>query len=113
MERNEHQIKEKRIFLKECYLLNTNKYDLLFIEDRDIKKDDINLTYEDKKVLAVLGSDYTIGEVPKEEAVVICELLKMNWEECFTCRVANFDVNANENRRVSIAIFVKEKKKEK
>ena len=76
-------------FLKECFLQKTNQYDAL-------------------RIKKFCPDALEIGS----ELQLICEeedpsYLEMKWTELYECRISRTDYNADENKRISICIFIK------
>lgn len=109
-------------FLKECYLLKTNQFDALrlkkFCPAAIEIGSELRLEYEeqeplvkDKVVAKTLGDEGTIvGVLSDEDAKDLKNYLEMKWKNLFLCRISKTDYNADENKRLSIAIFIKENK---
>lgn len=111
-------------FLKECFLQKTNQFDALEVLKTPNKLEKpTNLQFrldegEDGKKDVAL---YTISENPNEVKKIgvlssddskdIIKFLQSGWLgnslfECITCR---FDDKADENKRISVAIKIKDK----
>ena len=110
-------------FLKECFLQKTNQYDALkVLKEPSNLKVSTNLQFKlesvdegfEKKVVAL----YTVGATPQKIGVLndddakdIKKFLEAKWEDnsLFECIVSRYDDKADENKRISVAIFIKEK----
>ena len=114
------------IFLKECYLKKTNQYDALRVPNM---KDELRVTSllklsleadggETKKnVVATKDVDgengqatrYKIGVLSDDDAKDIRKFMEAGWTEdsLFECRVCKYDEKADENKRISVAIYIR------
>lgn len=105
-----------KIFFKECQIHKTNQYDgLSVIADFKLgtdlylylDKDDIQVRYKSSE-----GEDFIIGVLPKEEQEPINLFLKAAQQgenkacALFLCKVSKIDEKADENKRISIAVFI-------
>lgn len=112
-----------RMFLKECFLQKTNQFEALnVLKQPDNLKMTTNLQFKldtvdegfEKKVVSL----YTIGASPQKIGVLndddakdIKKFLEAKWDgdSLFECVVSRYDDKADENKRISVAIFIKEK----
>ena len=108
------------IYLKECYLEKTNQFQALEVL-KEIKelgtkflfKLDVN---EDGKEVSLYTQAQNpedakkIGVLNKNDAIDIKKFLEAGWNDnkLFLCKVCRFDEKADENKRISVAIYVKE-----
>lgn len=110
-------------FLKECFLQKTNQFDALrlikFCPNALEIGSELQLICEEKdpsakgKVVAkTMGEGGTIiGVLSEEDEKDIKKYLEMKWTELYECRICRTDYNADENKRISICIFVKDNNK--
>lgn len=110
----------KKIFLKECFLQKTNRYEALV----ELSKDknaldpgtplclcfDENLDKEQKLVFAkktINGNEgKTIGVLSDEDAKDIKPYLDVERTDLYECRISRYNKDGDENKRFSIAIFI-------
>lgn len=109
-------------FIKECYLQKTNQYDALCVWDK-IKKLGVKfaITFDDKEenVVARLNSDPSkvIGVISEEDSKPLKPYLEAGWNEykrndnkiekpLFVGSVSRVDDKADENKRLSICVFI-------
>lgn len=116
-------------FLKECFLQKTNQFEALRIlnEDTELMRvlklgSELTISFDKattesskKEVIAktktinkrMVG---VIGVISDEDAQQIKPFLEQGWDkDLFECRVSKFDEKADdENKRISIAIFIKD-----
>lgn len=107
------------IFLKECFLQKTNQFEALRIKkfqpeaielgaelQLTVEKDDP--AAKDKVVAKTMGdTPQIIGILSDVDVKDIRHYLEMNWNHIYLCRVSKADYNADENKRLSIAIFIR------
>lgn len=112
-------------FLKECYLKKTNQYDALRVPNMKNNLDVTSLLKlsldegaEDNKenvvvVKEITGDNeqktkYKIGVLSVDDAKEIKKFLEAGWTEdsLFECRVCKYDEKADENKRISVAIYI-------
>lgn len=112
-------------FLKECYLQKTNQFDALRVpnmkENLDVTsplklslvEDEDGCTKIVTAVKEIVRSNeqvksYTIGVLSDDDAKDIKLFLAAGWGEnvLFECRVCKFDEKADENKRISVAIYI-------
>lgn len=110
------------LYLKECYLQKTNRFDALRIikicpQALEIGSE-LQLSYEEKDpsamgriVVKTMGNNGTIvGVLSEEDEKDIKEYLVMKWNDLYECRICRNDFNADENKRISVAISIRENK---
>ncbi len=118
-------------FLKECFLQKTNQFEALRIlnEDTDLMRvlklgSELTISYDNptpnsskKEVMAKTKTINermagVVGIISDEDAQLIKPFLEQGWgDDLFECRVSKYDEKADdENKRISIAIFIKEHK---
>ena len=118
----------KKIFLKECFLQKTNRYEALDVLSKDendlklgsslflcfdekndkekklvfakTKVKDGNIEGEEKTI------EKTIGILSEEDAKEIKPYLEVGRMDLYECRISRFDKDGDENKRFSIAIFI-------
>lgn len=114
------------IFLKECYLKKTNQYDALRVPDMKTNLDVtspfkltlVEDTTDNKKYVTAIreingengAARYTIGVLSDDDAKDIKKFLEAGWTEdtLFECRVCKYDEKADENKRISVAIYIRQ-----
>lgn len=106
-------------YLKECFICETNRFDALdegvwnnLVVSKEVYFNDI----KDDRVLVKVEIDtmqYIIGVLSKEDSESIIKFIKQGWHEIFHAEICRVDKNADENKRFSIAISVKENEKKK
>ena len=109
-----------KVFLKECNVCETNRYDALTPEvwpllhetqevfldccdDEDKEKVcvKINVTIEGKE------EERKIGVLSKEESESIIKYVKMKWQSTiYNTVISRFDDKADENKRLSVVIYI-------
>lgn len=110
-------------FLEECFLQKTNQFDALKVlkkpsnlkvsTELQFKLDPVDDDSE-KKVVSLYtkgASPKKIGVLNDDDAKDIKKFLEAKWEDnsLFECIVSRYDDKADENKRISVAIFIKEK----
>lgn len=103
-------------FLLECYLQKANQYDALKVLEENgeklkmgkiltlsIDKDD-----DDKECVFAKIDENRIGCLSDEDSKIIRKFLKARWNEIFECRICRNDPEADENKRYSIVIKIKD-----
>ena len=110
----------KKIFLKECFLQKTNRYEAL--EELSYDKNaldpgtplclcfDEDLDKEQKLVFAKKtindNEGKTIGVLSDEDAKDIKPYLDVERTDLYECRISRYNKDGDENKRFSIAIFI-------
>ena len=110
----------KKIFLKECFLQKTNRYEAL--EELSNDKNaldpgsplclcfDEDLDKEQKRVFAKKtindNEGKTIGVLSDEDAKDIKPYLDVERTDLYECRISRYNKDGDENKRFSIAIFI-------
>lgn len=111
-------------FLKECFLQKTNQFEALEVIDDYRKRTGekngdgplvlgAELTLDKKEhegrlcVFAMSG-DKRIGIISEDESKDIMKYLIAGWDHIFECRISKVDEKADENKRFSVAISIKE-----
>ena len=110
----------KKIFLKECFLQKTNRYEAL--EELSNDKNaldpgtplclcfDEDLDKEQKLVLNKKtindNEGKTIGVLSDEDAKDIKPYLDVERTDLYECRISRYNKDGDENKRFSIAIFI-------
>lgn len=112
-----------RIYLKECYVQKTNQFDALEVWKQLDMGCEIDLCFDKKgeNVIARLHKDCSkvIGQLPKDESESLEPYLEVGWNKfddvskkiidvLFSGRISRFDEKADENKRISIAIFIED-----
>ena len=113
-----------KIFLKECFLQKTNQYealDVLSKDENDLKLgSSLFLCFDEKNdkekklVFAktkvkdgnIEGEEKTIGILSEEDAKEIKPYLEVGRMDLYESRISRFDMDGDENKRFSIAIFI-------
>lgn len=108
----------EKVFLKECYICETNKYDAL--NDKvwghlKVSKQ-VELNYCEKKdkdkvfILAKITGvkePKTIGALSKEDSESLIKYVEKGWGNIiFEAVISKADIDADENKRFCVAIFV-------
>jgi len=83
-------------------------------EDKDNDKD-INPEHKDKYYAKLLNNFFKIGNLSEEDATPEDKFLKARQNpedskdknDLFECRISKFDKEADEDKRISVAIFIK------
>ena len=110
----------KKIFLKECFLQKTNRYEAL--EELSNDKNaldpgtplclcfDEDLDKEQKRVFAKKtindNEGKIIGVLSDEDAKDIKPYLDVERTDLYECRISRYNKDGDENKRFSIAIFI-------
>ena len=110
----------KKIFLKECFLQKTNRYEAL--EELSNDKNaldpgtplclcfDEDLDKEQKRVFAKKtindNEGKTIGVLSDKDAKDIKPYLDVERTDLYECRISRYNKDGDENKRFSIAIFI-------
>lgn len=106
--------------MKECYVQKTNQFDALDVL-REIKEPGTPFQFklevnEDGKKEVVLYTTSNnpenikkIGILNDDDAKDIKKFLEAEWTEnkLFLCKVCRYDDKADENKRISVAIYIK------
>ena len=114
-------------FLKECYLKKTNQYDALRVPNMKdnlgvtcpLKLAFIEDTTDNKKYVTAIreiidgnghAARYKIGVLSDDDAKDIKKFMEAGWIEdsLFECRVCKYDEKADENKRISVAIYIQQ-----
>ena len=111
-------------FLKECFLQKTNQYDALKVwGELDISVKLLLRKDEKGNIVAKLKTDEAesvIGVLSKEDAQSLEPYFDAGWnkeggagkeKDLYSCIISRFDKTADENKRISICIFVEDCKK--
>jgi len=107
-------------FIKECYLQRTNQYDALSVwaEIKELGAElAISFDEKEKNVIARLGSDPSkvIGVLSEEDSKSLKPYLEAGWnvyiketieKPLFIGKVSRVDDKADENKRLSICVFI-------
>lgn len=110
----------KKIFLKECFLQKTNRYEALvelsndknaldpgtplcLCFDEDLDKEQ-KLVFAKKTINDNEGK--TIGVLSDEDAKDIKPYLDVERTDLYECRISRYNKDGDENKRFSIAIFI-------
>lgn len=106
-------------YLKECFICETNRFDALdegvwnnLVVSKEVYFNDI----KDDRVLVeveINTMQYIIGVLSKEDSESIIKYIKQGWGQIFHAVICRVDKNADENKRLSIAISIKESEKKK
>lgn len=103
------------MFLKECFLQKTNHYDALKVlgENENALKIGTSLELdlgddEGKKCVIAKSGNSIIGSLSEEDSKIILIFLNAGWNMVFECRICKNDPKADENKRYSIAIKIKD-----
>lgn len=106
----------EKVFLKECYIQDTNQYDAL---DDEVWKmlhvsTSLSLTNKDKeksetKKIFLKYSDSYIGMLSDEDAKDIEKYFNAGWgEDLYEAKLSyKDDSKADENKRMKVVIFIK------
>lgn len=106
-------------FLKECFLQKTNQFNALKLLH---KKDPVltlgaklvldfkDMTESGKKSIVAKYGDDIIGILSEEDSKDIKPYFEAKWrDDLFSCRISRYNADADENKRFSIAIYIKER----
>lgn len=103
-------------FLKECFLQKTNQFDALKVWDKLGIGVDLFLTLDEKGNIIARTKDtemITIGVLSKEDTLSMEPYFDAGWNSApipesilYSSIISRFDENAEENKRISISIFV-------
>lgn len=111
-------------FLKECYLQKTNQFDALeVLQNKDDLRVSTKLQFkldngeEDINDVALytmpenLAGVKKIGILNSDDSKDIIKYLQSGWVDnsLFECIICRFDEKADENKRISVAIKIKDK----
>lgn len=110
----------KKQFLKECFLQKTNQFDALeFLPDElPLGKElffGVDAKIDPTKIPIVVEKDQgedakIIGILSEEDSKDIKPYFYAGWAgDLFQCRISRYNADADENKRFSIAIHIKEK----
>lgn len=112
-----------KVFLKECEVKETNHYDAL--DENVWNWLDISAKlslYKEKDVVFLYHESYKIGKLSKEDADPIDKFLDAiqttkdgsnilkdieETDKLFECKISKCDKKADEDKRFSVAIFIK------
>lgn len=109
-------------FIKECYLQKTNQYDTLSVWD-EIQELGVELAIsfdeKERNVIARLESDPSkvIGVISEEDSKSLKPYLEAGWnvynkeiieKPLYIGKVSRVDDKADENKRLSICVFIKD-----
>lgn len=113
--------KDNSRYLKECFLQKTNQFECLrikrFCPDAIKIGSELQLEIEKeenaakgKVVAKTMGNDpAVIGVLSEEDEKEIRQYLEMGWKEIYLCRISKRDFKAEEDKRLSVAIFIRNK----
>lgn len=112
-------MKKEKQFLKECFLQKTNQFDALKVLHEKgpvltlgakLVLDFKDMTESGKMpIVAKYGNDI-IGILSEEDSKDIKPYFYAGWAgDLFQCRISRYNADADENKRFSIAIHIKEK----
>ena len=110
----------KKQFLKECFLQKTNQFDALeFLPNKLRPGTELFLGVDAKidptKIPVVVKKDKgkdakIIGILSEEDSKDIKPYFYAGWAgDLFQCRISRYNADADENKRFSIAIYIKKK----
>lgn len=114
-------MKAKKLFFKECHLAGRQYHDADEVWDElhvgtclDLQRDLDNRF--DKNAVAVIyykvGEDtgivdeYLLGYIPRNENETIAQLLDMDWDKIFECRISKINPDANYENQIRLTIRI-------
>lgn len=101
---------KKKVFLKECYIQNTNHYSALDVWGSLKIGTSLHLKYEDDKVMFSLDDRNInkIGFLSDEDAIDIKQYVKSGWENMlYEARLSYIDEsNSDESKRMKAVIYI-------
>lgn len=102
---------KKKVFLKECYIQNTNHYSALDVWNRLKIGKSLNLKYIDDKVMLYINvakSIKNIGFLSDEDAIDIKQYVKSGWGNMlYEARLSYIDEsNSDESKRMKAVIYI-------
>lgn len=105
-------------FLKECFLQKTNQYDALDLlndEKKPLKLGcELILDFKELEagkynVVAQTKDGKDVGVLSEEDEKDVRPYLEMRRSDLYLCKISKYDEKSDENKRFSIAIFIKSK----
>lgn len=104
-------------FLKECFLQKTNQFNALKLLcanvltlGKGLVLDFKDVTESGKKSIVTKHGNDIIGVLSEEDSKDIKPYLEAGWrDDLFSCRISRYNADADENKRFSVAIHIKEK----
>ena len=113
-------MKKEKQFLKECFLQKTNQFDALeFLPDNlPLGKElflGVDAEIDPTKIPIVVekgkGKDAKIiGILSEEDSKDIKPYFYAGWAgDLFQCRISRYNADADENKRFSVVIYIKER----
>lgn len=104
-------------FLKECYIQKTNRFEALDVWEEIKMGKLLSIIYDEKKVhVEIKFGDKVLGILSDEDAKSLITFLDAGWNtfdkdgknqpDLFIGKISKFEPNADENKRLEVAIFV-------
>lgn len=116
-------MKAKKLFFKECHLAGRQYHDVDEVWEElhvgtllELKRDFDNRY--DKNAVAVIfkevsdadtdeSEDYLLGYIPADENELIAQLLEMDWDDIFECRISKINPDAHYENQIRLTIRIK------
>ena len=115
-------MKAKKLFFKECHLAGRQYHDAdevweeLHVGTLLELRRDMDNRY-DKNAVAVMyhreldadadtNDEYLLGYIPSEENETIAQLLEMDWDNIFECRISKINPEAHYENQVRLTIRI-------
>ena len=116
-------MKAKKLFFKECHLAGRQYHDVDEVWEElhvgtllELKRDFDNRY--DKNAVAVIfkevsdadtgeSEDYLLGYIPADENELIAQLLEMDWDDIFECRISKINPDAHYENQIRVTIRIK------
>lgn len=98
-------------FVKECFVKNAHHFQVLDVWE-DLKVGTVlSLIYDKQypKEAKVMFNNQVIGFISEVDSKLIIDILECKHDDIFNVRVAYKDEKNEENKRIKVVIYIKEK----
>ena len=115
----------KKLFFMDCHLAGRMYHDadevwdelkvgtvLKLERDKENRYDTnaVAVIYERKDQKGAVEDEFLIGYIPRENNVMIANLLEMGWTDIFECRISKLNEDAHPEEQVYLTIKIRRKK---
>lgn len=107
---NKKEIRITISFKKQEYLFATNKSFIPVLGEDSVKM--ISSCFLNKLIDEELDEGYSIGNLSEEDSIPMVDVINCNHEKVYYGRISAIDEKNEENKRIKVVIYIKEKNKE-
>lgn len=99
-------------FVKECFVKNVYHFQTLDVWQKISVGTELKLVYDEKypKEAKVLFDEHEIGLLSEDDSKLIIDILECKHDDIFNAKVAYKDEKNEENKRIKVVIYIKNKK---